>query len=634
MVGALNVRRWAALLAAATTAVGCSSGERSAPTTPSPQSPTEASCRAAARSVVEPAQAMIDEYRSMTVEEFNALTPPPDLAALQEELRQRAADVVADGCVPAFVEQEVLAAVDDLSGEGEVGAALAAALRGDEDAAARPPRDAEPSQVTVAPGDDVVAVLERVGAGSTVTVAAGSYDIDRTIVIDVGLELIGEGRDETVLASTAEGVALAFIGPGELSVSDVTLRHDGEAPASVVLAIVGGLTLRDVTISGGIAGADGGHGVVFAFEDVDGLPSRTAAQRAGELIVEDSSIVDNEAAGMVLSGNADPVVARSTIAGNGTCGVCYTDQSAGTLSSGIVEDNGEVGIQISGTSGPVIEATTVRRHRVGVLAADEAAATVTASTFEDNELAVQAVGTARTEVVDNVVLAAAGAGISFRESSSGTVRGNQVTDAVNVAIEVADDAAPIVDLNTVQGGAGAGISFTGATASSATGNLIVGRSVGIQVGGSATPTLDANTVRDSGNVGVLLAEQSAATVANNVVTGSVQAAAQVTGTSHPQLSGNELSGGEVGLAYFEGAGGTAAYNRFSGQRIGIQVTGTAAPQLLANALEQSEVTAVAFAETAGGSAEGNRCAPPGGIAIAATATPQIGQNDCPILRQP
>ena len=294
----------------------------------------------------------------------------------------------------------------------------------------RRPEDATASRTDVRPGDDVVAVLSRVGDGSTVTFAPGSYEVSETIVVDVSLELIGSGRDNTTITSSAAGLVLAFVGPGDLVVRDITLRHTGDDAASVLLAVEGAVTLQRLEISGAVTSSDrteAGHGIVFGFEDLPNLPQRTAGQRAGALLVEDVSVTGNEGAGVLVSGDAAPRISASTISGNGTCGICFVDEASGSVTGTTIEDNGGIGIQIVDSSNPTIEHTTLRTHGIAVLLSDSPVATMTANNLEGNQVGIQVGGTARLDAVDNVIDAAEKAGITFADSSTGIVRGNRIT---------------------------------------------------------------------------------------------------------------------------------------------------------------------------------------------------------------
>ena len=617
-------------VAVAATSCNASDDGGTASTEPVATIPSDEQCRAAARDAVAPAQAFIEEHEQLSIAEWNALQPPPDVAGLQEQIEQRTRAAVDRGCLPLLIQHEVVSAVNGLHGEGPVGEAVAAALKGEE--TPETTRATTASRTTLRPGDDVAAVLAGVGAGSTVTFEAGNYELTETLVVDVSLELVGAGQGETTISSSAAGLALAFVGPGDLVVRDLALTHTGEEGGSVLLAIEGAVTLDSVGLSGGRASEEtgGGHGLVFAFEHLPDFPERTADQREGSLIVEDSTVTDNAAAGIFVTGTAAPRIVGSTISRNGSCGLCYAGEAAGIVTDSTIEDNGGAGVQLAGNSHASIERNTVRGHGVGVLVSDASTPDVRANTFEDNQIGIQSGGTAEANLAENTILTAERVAISVAESSSGKVGGNHVGAGAPVGIEVAGSASPTVEGNIVEGAGRVGLSFVETASGSASGNIVTGRDIGIQIGGSAAPVLSGNQIVDSQLVGVLFAGQAAGSANANTVIGSLVSGVQVTGTAHPDISANELRGGEYGITFLEAAGGAATDNRILDHRVGVQLAGTAAPRLIGNELDGIEQAAIVYADTSAGEATANRCrsASALGIAIAATASPTLTDNEC------
>lgn len=287
-----NLKLRVTLVALVVVMAACSSGggdDDDAPTTAARPTLDAAACRDAPTEAVAPAQTFIDGLADVAVEELAAMDPPPDFAAVQTDVQARAQEAVGGGCDPVQFEQQVQAAIEKLTGEGEVGGAIAAVLRGDAEAegvttGSSVPRDEAASPVTVRPGDDLGAIVARVGSGSTISLATGTFELDQTLVVDVDLRFVGAARERTIVESSATGLAVAFVGPGGLEMTDLARRHVGDEPASVLLAIEGPATLRDAEFSGAVAGAEdegGGHGVVFGFDPLPGFPERTDEERAG-----------------------------------------------------------------------------------------------------------------------------------------------------------------------------------------------------------------------------------------------------------------------------------------------------------------------------------------------------------------
>jgi hypothetical protein len=551
-------------------------------------------CDDLARAAVAPLQEFVDRYDGMMVAEWNALDPPPDVGPVQDDVAAQGRAAVAEGCDPATIEAGIAAAVAQLDSDGEVGAAIVAALNGEELPAtseAGPASDA-PERVLVRSGDDVVDILDDIAAGSTLEFAAGVHEIDQTIVIESAARLEGADRTTTTIRSSAEGAALVFLGAGSLEIEGLTVEHVGDAPASVMLAIGGPVNVTQVALRGAVAGdgGAGGHGLVYAFEPLDGFPELTPAERAGDLVVSDSEIVDNASAGVLVTGDAEPVISGSLIARNGECGLCYRSESGGsvvastiegnrigaqiegdatpTIAGGAIVDNvdvglsidggadvsvtgteiarnGDVGVQLGGRSTPRLEENTIEGQSVGVIATDDVAPVLRGNLVTGGDFGLQVDGRVVLDVVDNRFRSVASAALRLDGASTGRIRGNVLEGMPLAGIQVDGDAAPDISGTTISGAGEVGLSFAGNSAGSATGNSISGRDIGVQVAGRAAPVISGNTIVDSAVVGILYGEEAAGTATRNEIGGADSFRIVVGGNSTPEVTDNDLKGGEV-----------------------------------------------------------------------------------------
>ena len=552
-------------------------------------------CIEAARSAVVPLQEFIDEYGALTAAEWNALDPVPDIGPLEEGLVEDLQVAVDAGCEPGLVDVAVSEELAQLSGSGEVGLALAAALRGDRAPLGPPspvpasttPRGEEPTTVTIGPDDDLAAVLATLAPGSRLELASGVYEFDQPLVIDVGVEIVGAGRDETFIRSTAADNAVAFLGPGELTIRGLTMEHVGDAPAAVLVSIVGSLFLQDVKITGGQLtedGQSGGHGIVLAFEAIEGIPDRTDEQLAGEVVVEDSELTANAGGGILITGEASPRIERTTVTENGRCGICYTGSSAGSVIGSRVERN-DIGFQIADAASPSIDGNEVAANRTaGAIVVGESAPTFRGNTFtEDLEIGIQVLDSAVPVIEDNVIVGPGTVGISFADDSAGEAVGNDVQQA---------------------------------------------GTAGFLVGGNAAPSLRDNTLTDN-VVGLVHADDSVGEAVGNTIRGH-EVSVQVTGAARPDILGNIIEdSGDAGALYAGSAAGRFEANTVSGSgSFGVQVGETASPAVVGNVFTAIEVAAILFVDTSTGEASGNECSEGVGIGVAPTASPNVGTNDC------
>jgi hypothetical protein len=97
-----------------------------APTVPSTE------CLAAVDEAADRLQAYVDTFANMTVEEYLALDPPPDVAPIIEQIQTDLQATADAGCDADEINAAFDARVQRLTGTGPVGGALAAGLRGDD----------------------------------------------------------------------------------------------------------------------------------------------------------------------------------------------------------------------------------------------------------------------------------------------------------------------------------------------------------------------------------------------------------------------------------------------------------------------------------------------------------------------
>ena len=697
----LPIRRITATLFAAALCAACSSSSDDAPsatatTTTSTTTPlvlyTEAQCAAKATAAAQPLQDFVDQYQGLTADEWNALDPPPDIQAVQDDVIAIAQEAADHGCDPTKLQEGLDVAVANLEATSEVGNAIVAALRGLGPPLGPPqvvtvpettqPRDVAPSTVTIELGGDVDeqlrAALDTVADGSTIQFGEGVYDVSEPVVVNIGVSFVGAGRNLTTLRSTAEGVSVAFVGPGGFAMTDMTLEHIGGTEASVLLAIEGPVHVARAIVRGGVVGesaeSGGGHGIVFAFDPIEGFPERSDSERAGPLTIEDTTVTGNAAAGILSTGRASPQITASTISDNGGCGLCYvansrgsvTDTtvqgneigvqagdntaprlrdstfsgnttvgitfdgaSTGSLTQSTVEENGSVGIQIAGTSPASVTGNTIAKQGVGVLATDSSTPTISTNTLADHEVGVQVGGEAEVQISDNQIARAATAGVSITDTAGGTISGNTIGDATDIAVQLSGSASPTISDNTIDGPGSVGISFLETSGGTASGNVVTGRDVGIQLGGSASAAIADNDIADVAAVGILFGEASTGSADENRVTVTEGVGIMASGTARPDINRNRLRDSAAGLVFRESAAGSASFNTLTGHVVGVQIVDQADPFLDGNVVTDSKEAGVVFGGAARGTLSRSTIVRNGslGVQVGESARPNVLGNE-------
>ena len=529
-------------------------------------------CRQLTTEIVDRAQEFVDRFADSTLADF----PEGELPGLEElraEIDVARADALGRGCGDFGFEEMLAAEARSISGQGPIGRPLAASLRG-EDPAAGPPETVE-----LGPDDDLAGTLYRLGGGSVVNLAAGTYDLEEALLVDRELTINGAGVGRTTIQSTAREGAILVVQPGALSLSDVAVEHSGEAPANVVVAAGSGLLLESVHLSGAVAdpeGEEGGHGLLLL-----------GPEGSARSVVSDSQFVGNERIGLAMFGTASAHIGGVVASGNGVCGICLFDDATADLESSSLVGN-EVGMGVSADG-------TLRATGLEVTGSTVAAAVIEASatvTLEDSSLR------------DNE------SGIQVSGSALATVTGNRI-DGGEVGLLLLEEArARIVD------------------------NTISGAGIGVQVGDQSGPVVRSNRITSSSSAAVVYTGSVGGLLTDNILAEAGEVTVQVAGSARPRIAGNTIEGpGPLGVNYTDDSSGSLVGNTFSGVDGGVQVSEKATPRLESNVFDDLQEYSIVVFDDASGTISGNICASGApGIILVGGAAPTLEDNNCSVVR--
>ena len=319
------------------------------------------------------------------------------------------------------------------------------------------------------PGDDLGRVLSGMPSGSVARLPAGDIRMDEPVVLLQDVTLVGKGRGSTRIISTARGAAVVLTAPGTAVVEDVTLTHEGDSSASLLLVRAGRMKLDGVHLTGASLGGRspseqpdspliGGSGIVL-----DG---------GHGLSVTRSLITDNDVAGMLVSGSGRPVLSEVTITDNATCGLCFLGSTTGAVTSSIISDNG-VGVLVTDRAAPTIERTQISGNtRAGAVAQQRSHPTLRGVMLVSNgPQGLAAFNNASPRLFDSVVT---------DHSESG------------VAVDVGSSASPQIRGTTFRKNSKAAMAFIGGGKGRVTGNRCSGGRFQIVLDGTAAPRLSDN----------------------------------------------------------------------------------------------------------------------------------------------
>lgn len=376
-----------ALLLALLLLGACSGGDPGA-TEPSATPTGSAAAQEECDEVVDEVVALVQRYVDQYAADPDAgPSPGPDsetggVAApdLPRQLQQARSQLAGLGCDPEKSATTLGNGLEAVEADGALALAvkqqLVASLTGRVDQTATTER--------VGTDQDLRDVLPELAPGSTVRLAPGRHRLDDSVVLLRGVTLVGAGRGRTVVTSTAAEAAVLALTPERVELRDLTLRHGGERPASLVVGssttrlVLDGVELLGARAAkGDRAGANGGTGVLMTGTGAKGGRETT-------LEVTDSRFRDLDASGILLGGRHVASVETSTFEDTGQCGVCFTGRSGGVVRDS--QFRGSVtGVIAAGRAAPLVVDSSVSGAEIGLQAVDRASPVVRGTTIAGSE---------------------------------------------------------------------------------------------------------------------------------------------------------------------------------------------------------------------------------------------------------
>lgn len=421
-------RLTAPTLVAGLVLAGCADSEPDALPTPDPTELARQACSAAAVSVGDAVQRYVDAYAAPSLaaaanpsQSPGASTQPSPsrLAGPDADLEAAVADaqevVQERGCDPEDFAAEVESALGEVTADGPVADAVLRQLRASLTGRAAPTATTR----SVTPEDDLREVLAELPTGSTVELAPGTYALDEPLVVLRGVTLRGAGRDDTTIQSSSSEASVLVFTAERVELRELALDRSDERTGSVVVAgSAAALVVSGSRISGGTTDADGlgGAGILLAAGDTVRAP-------ATSLEVTDTDFAANAGAGIAASGEHSVSIVGSRFSGSGQCGICFLDDSGGSVEASSFTDN-TVGVAVLGSATPTLIDIDVTGGEVGIQAAGEAAPIIKGGT----------------------VTRAARAAVLLSEQTSGSVDGLTCSD-VPFGIVVGPRSAPTIGDN-------------------------------------------------------------------------------------------------------------------------------------------------------------------------------------------
>lgn len=270
-------------------------------------------------------------------------------------------------------------------------------------------------RISVAVTDDLAQRVAEAAAGSTLVLPAATFELAEPLVLLDGLSIVGAGRSDTVLATSAEESGIFVLTADLVLLSDLTVRRDTKSIGSGIVAGPSAvLSLSDVVVRGARAGEgnQGGAGIHMSAEGND------ASGRGTTLEVTDSQFHDNSWAGVAVGGGHRVSIITSTFRDNDQCGVCFLAGGEGSVSESRFTDNG-IGVAVIGDARPAIASNRITGGEVGIQVGE----------------------TARPKIDRNTIKGAKKAALIYTDKAAGTL-GHTTCRDVSYGIILGKDAVP------------------------------------------------------------------------------------------------------------------------------------------------------------------------------------------------
>ncbi len=433
--------------------------------------------------------------------------------------------------------------------------------------------------------------------GATLKLPAGTYLLDKPLVVSQSIRIVGSGRDATRIVYEGGGSVLRCEGKGTCAALALTFEHRGLLPGSVVDVQCEAIDLRDCCFTGGVIGGDSGG---------DGL------------------YLKNEARGVVVG---------CIFTANSGVGICIDDQATPLLQDNTCSENHE-GIRYIGESGGSAHRNRCSNNQIGIHIYRESHPTIVENRCESNKMEGIAISDDALPVLEgNLCSSNALHGIYYGTSKAGGVaRRNRCTGNGRVGIWLTESAQPRLEDNRCEKNSQSGIAYTAGTGGICVSNTCAANSGhGIELQDDAQPTIEKNICKNNSS-GIVYADHAGGVARGNACTGNQNNGIQVGDEARPSVESNTCdANGGCGLLYTDAASGSATGNTCSrNQKGGIVLVDEAHPALQNNRCLENVASGITYADNATGSAHSNECVGNAmhGILVVGQASPTLEHNSC------
>ena len=382
--------------------------------------------------------------------------------------------------------------------------------------------------------------------GAAIRLAAGTHRLERGLLFDKPVTLIGAGMDATRLeadvvrpgtkriAGQADFV-LCYLGSGRLELRDLAFEWTGDNPAVAADVVVcfGGDVLIERCRFGGASSRGPKYGAGLEFHGsargsvVDCEMGRNGhgmiIEGQADVVLRRNTCSNNTRNGILLGGRTRATVEENVCNGNKFSGIHFMLQSQGTGSSNICMENGLTGISVGPESRASLRANTCGANTyVGIFCESPFPVELQANICRYNAGGMLIGAGAKPLVERNICEGNRKHGLAYIASASGTARGNTCSKNAGDGINVDQEAHPVLEGNICDANRLAGIDFSGKAAGLARANRCTANSLcGITVEQRATPGLQDNVCLDNQRAGIYVTVHARPELTSNHCAGNL-----------------------------------------------------------------------------------------------------------------
>jgi|GEM_PF-5384599 len=402
---------------------------------------------------------------------------------------------------------------------------------------------------------------------------------------------LNDEKNKVVIAFSGDGPAVVGRDVSEVRLSNLVLKKFNKKKTSVVKLRGTDIEIKNCTISGGkMAGIE--------------------AARFGSLVIQDSTIKNNNYAGIFLHHQARADIQKNLIAENGR-GISIARHPEGIPKNRTIYRDEEEDIEVL-----IKENSITDNSFAGIFMSSGSKADVISNSFVSNASnAIHGEGKERTINLDmgGVVVSEqskikmlgnsisfSDMGIIFRETASGKVFENTVINNENYGIVVSGYGKPEFIGNIIKDNNGTGIILKTSTETLLQDNQILTNKLhGIEVVDSARPLIEGNWIVQNGKHGIYAYKNARPIIKQNILVNNSMVGLLVVSDSKVEAFNNTFyKNTKAGVWFSIRSGGMFANNVIVGSETGISILKNSEyqPKFSNNVLWQNNITFKGFLE--------------------------------------